>query len=387
MHVTLILDYSKERVAGGPEGVASDTVEGLKKNHERLLDEDIHIHVMSSLGSRSRSLFENDDEYSNISFESFKKMAPTALLSDLNYYLRFKNREEPIDLVHTHAISGAVASCLHRLPTVLTLHGMVWREKQFESNPYSRLAMEINAARFQYASSRLVELIAISPYVIDEVDGFLKNATVKRDVIENPVSDIFFSVDKREVEGLLLYPAGINSRKNQIDLIRALDLLKKEKVEFHCVLPGPADGEYLSQLLGAIKKFGLEKDVTLPGTIPFADLLNLYSEASIMVMASRQETAPMVISEAMATGTPVVAPRISGIPYMVAPGESGFLVDPGSPDDIATSTALLLDDSTLRRRMGAASKRIAASRWRNDIIIGKQLDVYLDAVSALPPAS
>ena len=63
VHVTLILDYSKERVVGGPEGVAFDTVEGLKKSHERLLDENIHIHIMSSSGSRSRSRFETDEEY------------------------------------------------------------------------------------------------------------------------------------------------------------------------------------------------------------------------------------------------------------------------------------------------------------------------------------
>lgn len=388
VHVTLILDYSKERIVGGPEGVAFDTVEGLKKSHGRLLDEDIHIHVMSSSGSRSRSLFEIDEEYQNISFEYFKRMVPTALLSDLDYYLRVKNREEPIDLVHSHAISGAAVGCLLRLPTVLTLHGMVWKEKQFVSNPYSRLAMEINAARFQYASSRLAKLIAISPYVIGEVDEFLRSETVPREVIENPVSDLFFSVEKQEVEGLLIYPAGINSRKNQMGLIRALDLLKREKIEFHCVLPGPTgDDEHLSHLLGAIRKFGLEKDVTLPGTIPFTDLLRLYSEASVMVMTSLQETAPMVISEAMATGTPVIASRISGVPYMVAHGESGFLIDPQSPDDIATSTALLLDDSTLRRRMGEESKRIAASRWRNDLIIGKQLDAYQDAVATQPSAS
>ena len=308
-------------------------------------------------------------------------MVPAALFSDLNYLPRVKNRRETIDLVHSHAISGAVAGCLHHLPTILTLHGMVWREKQFVSNPYSRLAMEINAARFQYASSRLVKLIAISPYVIGEVDEFLKTDTVKREVIENPVSDIFFSVEKQEVEGLLIYPAGINSRKNQIGLIKALNLLKKENIEFHCVLPGPTEEEHLSHLLGAIKKFGLEKDVALPGTIPFPDLLRLYSEASIMVMTSLQETAPMVISEAMATGIPVIASRISGIPYMVAPGESGFLIDPQSPEEIATSTALLLDDSTLRRRMGEKSRRIADSRWRNDLIIGKQLDAYQNAVT------
>ena len=93
--------------------------------------------------------------------------------------------------------------------------------------------------RFKYVSSRLKKLIAISPYVIDEIGQFLKTAIPDTEVIENPLSDVFFEQEKREKEGLILYPANIYSLKNQYILVEALHQVKKENSMFHCILAGP----------------------------------------------------------------------------------------------------------------------------------------------------
>jgi glycosyltransferase involved in cell wall biosynthesis len=126
-----------------------------------------------------------------------------------------------------------------------------------------------------------------------------------------------------------------------------------------------------------IKKYQLERDVTIPGSVPFEQLLSLYSEASLVIMTTLQETAPMVISEAMAMGTPVIASNISGIPYMVSTGKSGFLIDPHSPEEIAHYTAILLGDNALRKQFQEESRRIAASRWKSEVITNKLIDLYI----------
>ncbi len=378
MNLTLILNYSNTRPFGGPEGVAYDTVEGLKKNHGRLEKEDIHVHIMSSMGTDVQSTFETDEKFGNITFEYFRKIVPTAFFSDLNYYLHIKKRKDAIDVVHSHPISGAVAGSFLRIPTIFTLHGLYWKEKLHDPHLYSRLTYgDLNTRRFRYVSARVKKLIAISPYVISEVDQFLQSKIPPMEVIENPVSDIFFDQEKQEKEGLLLFPGIINPRKNQIALIKALCLLKKEQVQFHCVLPGPiTDQGYHDNLMNMIKKYGLEQDVTIPGSVPFEHLLSLYRQASVLVLTSLQETAPMILSEAMAGGTPVIASRISGIPYMVSEGNSGYLIDPHSPEEIAQQTALLLTDDSLRKKFGKESRRIAQSRWKSEIIVNKQLQEY-----------
>jgi glycosyltransferase involved in cell wall biosynthesis len=105
-------------------------------------------------------------------------------------------------------------------------------------------------------------------------------------------------------------------------------------------------------------------------------MLGLYSRASILAVTSLQETAPMIISEAMANSTPVVASRISGIPYMVSEGNSGYTIDPSSPQEIADRLSILLTDRSMRKKMGEESRQIALDRWKSDVIVNKQLDQY-----------
>jgi len=378
MDITLILDYSDKRNTGGPQGVAYDTVEGLKKNHRRLEREDIFFHILSTTGTTLRSVSGNDDAYGNISVEYFRKLVPTALLSDINYILRIKNGRKKINLIHSHPISGAFVGTLLGIPTMLTLHGMMWREKKYVHGMYSRFTYEVNIQRFNYVSHRLKKLIAISPYVVSEVDHYLKTRIPDTEVIENPVSDAFFEQKKSEREGLIVYPAYFNSLKNQYNLIEALHRLKKDKVSFHCILPGTIiDSEYYTTIKKLIQSYNLQDDITIPGPVPFAQMLRLYSEASIMVMTSYQETAPLVISEAMASGTPVIASRVSGIPYMVSEGNSGLLIDPGDPAQIAETIRTVLDDRSLRKRFGEEARQIAASRWKSEVITNKLLDVYM----------
>jgi glycosyltransferase involved in cell wall biosynthesis len=261
---------------------------------------------------------------------------------------------------------------------MLTLHGMMWKEKDYARGIYSKFAYELTIRKFNYISPRLKKLIAISPYVVGEVDAYLNSKVPAMEVIENPVSDAFFEQDKNEKEGLIVYPAYFNSLKNQITLIQALCRLKKEHVRFHCILPGPIlDNTCYTTITSLIKSCGLEKDVTIPGPVPFSEMLRLYSEASVMVMTSYQETAPLVISEAMASRTPVIASRVSGIPYMVSEGNSGFLINPHDPGEVADRIRILLEDSSLRNRFGGEARRIAESRWKSEVITSRLIDVYL----------
>lgn len=381
MNITLILDYSDKRNTGGPQGVAYDTIEGLKKNQRRLEKEDIFFHVLSTTGTTLRSVLRKDDTCSNISVEYFKKLVPTALLSDVNYLLRMKNREQKIDLIHSHTVSGAFVGTLLGIPTMFTLHGMMWREKNYIQGLYSRFTYEVNIKRFNYFSRRLKKLIAISPYVVSEVDQYLKTRIPDTEVIENPVSDAFFEQEKHEKEGLILYPAYFSPLKNQYNLIEALYRLKKDKVRFHCLLPGTImDQAYYETIKKLIQTRDLKDNITIPGPVPFGQMLRLYSKASVMVISSYQETAPLVISEAMASGTPVIASRISGIPYMVSEGNSGLLINPADPEEIAATLRTVLDDSSLRKKFGGESRQIAAARWKSEVITNRLIDTYVHQV-------
>jgi glycosyltransferase involved in cell wall biosynthesis len=77
---------------------------------------------------------------------------------------------------------------------------------------------------------------------------------------------------------------------------------------------------------------------------------------SVPTRGGKREGIPVVLMEAMATGLPVVASRLSGIPELVTDGVSGLLVPAGDEAALADALATLAKDPTLRARLGAAGR-------------------------------
>ncbi len=88
------------------------------------------------------------------------------------------------------------------------------------------------------------------------------------------------------------------------------------------------------------------------------DLPRHYRDAGIcLVPTIAQEGLSRTSVEAMASGIPVIASRIGGLPYTVSDGATGLLFEPGDAADLARKIARLLDDSILRSEMGIAGRR------------------------------
>ena len=89
----------------------------------------------------------------------------------------------------------------------------------------------------------------------------------------------------------------------------------------------------------------------------------------------------MVISEAMASGLPVITSRAAGAAELIEHGESGWLTaDPWDADQIAEGLRALADDPGLRQRMGAAARAaIEAYTW--DRAAAQTMAVYHEAVA------
>jgi glycosyltransferase involved in cell wall biosynthesis len=84
--------------------------------------------------------------------------------------------------------------------------------------------------------------------------------------------------------------------------------------------------------------------------------------------------------EAMASGRPVVATKVASLPEVVASGETGVLVDPGSADELAAALATLAEDSELRKRLGARGHERARTTFSLERMVERTLAVYGDAM-------
>lgn len=168
---------------------------------------------------------------------------------------------------------------------------------------------------------------------------------------------------------LILAVGRLDAMKGFHNLIAACHALKRSGIPFKCRIVGEGpERDHLSRL---IARHGLDDEVTLAGAIPQEKLLSHYHEAALFVLPSvitathRYDGIPNVLVEAMATGLPVISTPISGIPELINPGITGFLVQPDQPDDLACSIARLLTDDSLRHRVGMAAREQTSARWDN----------------------
>jgi glycosyltransferase involved in cell wall biosynthesis len=101
----------------------------------------------------------------------------------------------------------------------------------------------------------------------------------------------------------------------------------------------------------------------------------------VVLLTSRQETAPVAVAEAMAAGRPAVATAVGGVPFMVQEGETGFLAEPGDAAGLAEATIRLLARPDLRRAFGQAGRAEAERRFRLASVVERTVALYRNLIN------
>lgn len=148
-------------------------------------------------------------------------------------------------------------------------------------------------------------------------------------------------------------------QKGQPILIEAAGRLRDAGVDFELVLVG--DGPLRAGLEKQIETLQLGGQVRLVGWQSNDDVRRWLRDSRAMVLPSFAEGLPVVIMEALALGRPVISTLVAGIPELVRPGESGWLVSPGSVDSLADAMRAALEaPAEVLERMGrAGASRVA----------------------------
>ncbi len=154
--------------------------------------------------------------------------------------------------------------------------------------------------------------------------------------------------------------ASFEAVKGHRHLLEACRVLRDRGVPFRCDLVG--DGPLRGRVEAQIARAHLETRVHVLGPLPRPEVLRLLREADVAVLAScptpegKREGIPVALMEAMASGLPVIASDLSGIPELVESGRTGILVPPADPAALADALRLLAGDAALRARLGRAAR-------------------------------
>jgi glycosyltransferase involved in cell wall biosynthesis len=136
-----------------------------------------------------------------------------------------------------------------------------------------------------------------------------------------------------------------------------------------------------------LRRLAEGRDVRFVGPFHEADLPSLYANAAVVVLPSVRRTCygrPVEVSEllgltlleSMASGTPVIASRLGGIPEIVDDGVTGFLVEPGDEDQLGSRISDLMRSRALLERLGAEARRVVVERYTWESVARRCLTAY-----------
>ena len=175
----------------------------------------------------------------------------------------------------------------------------------------------------------------------------------------------------------------LKEKKGFSYLIDAVKILRDHH-DFDVVLEIVGAGPLEQSFRDQISTNGLDEIVTLTGSLPHPSVVARLGSASVFVMSSvlasngDRDGIPNVILEAMASGVPVVATSVSGIPEVVHDEKTGLLVTPNSSEALAEAIHRLLADPELRHQLAENAREFVAERFDTETNARRLLGRFVD---------
>lgn len=173
---------------------------------------------------------------------------------------------------------------------------------------------------------------------------------------------------------LLVTVSRLGHEKNVPFLLRCMARLKQYLPDFRLMVIG--DGPQREEYMDLCDQLDIRQQICFLGSLPNQEIAAHMAAADCFVFASKTETQGIVILEAMAAKTPVVALRASGVEDLVEDGVSGYLC-PEEEDAFTEQLLRVLQNEPLRDRLRIGAST-AALQYREDAVAEKAVRIYTD---------
>ena len=314
--------------------------------------------------------------------------------SNLRYFI--ESQSVTYNLIHSHywlsALTGEQIQERLGIPHIATFHTL--GEVKNRVRPAEREPdLRIEAEKMAVNSADCV--IAVSAEEKNDLVNIYEARPDNVKVIPCGVDlGLFQPADKAKVRRelglpekskILLFVGRIEPFKGIDILLQTLACLEKKRDLRLLIVGGDADSDgELARLRSLATELGIEEMVTFWGTVEHERIPQFCNAADICVIASYHESFGLVALEALASGTPVVAPRVGGLSTIISDGETGYLIDNRSVGNFTRHLERLLDDDELLQRMGHAA-RPSVMKYAWPLVARQVLNIYEELATAQVP--
>ncbi len=376
MKVAIVGDYPVDstQIRGGVQAAFAYLVKGLS----RIDDLQVHVLTLRRRDCTGPDRVERDGIILHLlpPFPRFERARNyRTLQSTLNERL---TQIQPRVVHAQDATAYAYVALRSGYPAVVTAHGIRREDGRYYGSFSRRVRNYFDSLLIErYIMRHTQHLIAISPYVTRYFAAQLK-PDVQVFYISNAIDESFFNLANRADGRTVLFAGRVMPRKRVLDLIRAFAQVAQQIPSAQLRVAGEYHSEhsYTEAIRNVIHQADLGDRVHLLGALPEGAVLREFTGCDVLALPSAQETTPMVIAQAMAAGKPVIATPVGGVAEMVGDGETGFLVDVGDVDGLASALSRLLQDPSLRTRLGQAGHKFALENYHVDTVARRTYDMY-----------
>jgi glycosyltransferase involved in cell wall biosynthesis len=282
-------------------------------------------------------------------------LSPVLMPMSLMKTIQILRRINPA-VVNLHYIAENALYCLASrrfvpFKLIVSIHGSDI-EKHFDRPILARCLTRRVLNSADRVLSNSVYLLRKGREISPSLDG-------KSRVVQNGVSDLDFENVSGGVHPrkYLLAIGSLVPNKGIDVLVRAFGLVHQSRPELDLVVAG--EGHERVKYVALAEKLGLGRRIEFTGTVERSGIASLIRGCEFLVSASRNEAFGISILEAMTAGKAVVATAVGGVPEIVTNMETGLLVAPDSPEEMARAILLLLNDDQLRQALGKRGRDAA----------------------------
>jgi rhamnosyl/mannosyltransferase len=344
---------------GGMELFALNIAEQLSRNHTW------QVVVVTTGEERAIEVEKADSGLVVYRLPYWRKISNSPVALSWLWHLRRIIQTEKPDLINIHTPVpglGDIASMMAgSCPVVVNYHmGTMRKDKSrlnFLIEIYERVLVKPMLRRAK-------EIISSSDYVRD---GFLINFRYKTQTITPAVdSDFFYPAEVAVSIPHIIFVGSLNrsdEHKNLRSLLTACQELRAVVPDLRLTVVGDGDGRRMYEDIAV--SMGLRDLAKFTGWLERDALAEAYRAASVFVLPSTNDSFPLVITEAMATGLPIVSTLAGGIPTLVDDEVDGLLVAPADDDALVKVLKRVLTDKALASRLGTAgrNKAVHSLNW------------------------
>ena len=279
-------------------------------------------------------------------------------------------KRDGIELFHGLSNEMPVGMFHSGIAAVVTIHDVAFRTFPDMYHWHDR---KIYNAKWKYACNHADRIIAISECTKKDVLEFYNVPEHKVDVVYQPVKQIYYTpIEKSDVAPYMLYVGSINSRKNLLGVVKAMELMPKDlQIPLKVVGGG---GTYMQTVKEYIATHGMEHLFEWTETIDNSELQRLYTNAKLLAYPSFYEGFGLPVVEAQLCGCPVVTSNVSSLPE--AGGPYALQADPNSPEDICNQMVRLLTDEEFRQAQIEGGRQYAMQTFHPTVLAKQLMNIY-----------